>query len=116
MCACVRVWVCGCVFVCVCVCACVCVRVCVCCVRVLCACVVCVCDSGDEHMHMMKLTFGNLHSEIESLVVRNSFNDPVADGTIVDINITPKFHPLQVQYVLYCMGGSLLTINTFSGC
>eukprot|EP00802_Teleaulax_amphioxeia_P007949 Tamp_07957.p1 GENE.Tamp_07957~~Tamp_07957.p1 ORF type:complete len:650 (-),score=56.84 Tamp_07957:338-2287(-) len=34
--------------------------------------------------------------EIESLVVRNSFNDPVADGTIVDINITPKIHPLQV--------------------
>ena len=63
----------------------------------------------DEAMNMMQLIFENLHSNIRSLVARNSFKDPVIHDAIVDIKLTPKRHPLQV------LQGCLLTINATRG-
>jgi len=76
------------------------------CVCVLYACVVCVCDTCDEYMNMMQLTFENLCSKIESLVVRNPFKNRVIDGTNVDIN--PKCHPLQVLHGCACVSVCVL--------
>ena len=60
---------------------------------------------------MMQLTFENLHSNIRSLVARNSFKDPVIHDAIVDIKLTPKCHPLQV--LQGCLGCT--TINATRG-